>query len=58
MQHNKRDLPHIVPVEELNGLLNSRGVPWFPASATSGEGVFDTLKDIAKQVILELKRKG
>ncbi|MBI5137186.1 MAG: GTPase domain-containing protein [Nitrospirae bacterium] len=58
VQHNKRDLPGIVPVEELNGLLNPRGVPWFAASATNGDGVFDTLKDIAKQVILELKRKG
>jgi len=57
-QHNKRDLPDIVPIEELNGLLNTRGVSSFPSSASTGEGVFDTLKDIAKQVILELKRKG
>ncbi len=58
LQYNKRDLPDIVPVEELNGLLNQRGVPTFNAIATSGEGVFDTLKDIAKQVVLELKKKG
>ena len=58
LQYNKRDLPDIVPVEELNGLLNQRGVPTFNAVATSGEGVFDTLKDIAKQVVLELKKKG
>jgi signal recognition particle receptor subunit beta len=58
LQYNKRDLPDIVPVEELNGLLNQRGVPTFNAVATTGEGVFDTLKDIAKQVVLELKKKG
>jgi signal recognition particle receptor subunit beta len=58
LQYNKRDLTDIVPVEELNGLLNQRGVPTFNAVATSGEGVFDTLKDIAKQVVLELKKKG
>ncbi|MFQ5507706.1 MAG: ATP/GTP-binding protein [Leptospirillia bacterium] len=58
IQHNKRDLADIVPVEELNGLLNQRGMPYFEASASTGEGVFDTLKDIAKQVILELKKKS
>lgn len=57
LQHNKRDLPDVVPVEELNGLLNTRGVPFFEASAVQGTGVFDTLKDIAKQVIMELKNK-
>ena len=58
LQYNKRDLPDIVPVEELGGLLNTRGVPAFNAVATTGDGVFDTLKDIAKQVVLELKKKG
>jgi signal recognition particle receptor subunit beta len=58
LQYNKRDLGDIVPVEELNGLLNQRGVPTFNAVATKGDGVFDTLKDIAKQVVLELKKKG
>jgi mutual gliding-motility protein MglA len=58
LQYNKRDLPDIVPVEELSGLLNQRGVPAFNAIATKGDGVFDTLKDIAKQVVLELKKKG
>jgi mutual gliding-motility protein MglA len=58
LQYNKRDLSDIVPVEELNGLLNQRGVPTFNAIATKGDGVFDTLKDIAKQVVLELKKKG
>ncbi len=58
LQHNKRDLPDVAPIEEMNGLLNPRGVPFFEASAATGEGVFDTLKDIAKQVIMELKKKA
>jgi signal recognition particle receptor subunit beta len=58
LQFNKRDLADVAPVDELNGLLNARGVPFFEATATSGEGVFDTLKDIAKQVVLELKQKA
>ncbi|MDH5526426.1 MAG: GTPase domain-containing protein [Nitrospirota bacterium] len=57
IQYNKRDLPDIASVEEMNGLLNPRGVPVVEACAHTGEGVFDTLKDIAKQVIMELKKK-
>jgi len=56
MQYNKQDLPNVVPPEELNSILNNNGVPWFKAVAPQGEGVFDTLKDVAKQVILELKK--
>jgi hypothetical protein len=36
--------------------LNPRGVPDFEAIASEGNGVFDTLKAIAKQVIMELKK--
>jgi signal recognition particle receptor subunit beta len=55
MQYNKSDLPNVVSAEELDKLLNQRKVTWFKACATTGEGVFDTLKDIAKQVIKELQ---
>lgn len=58
IQYNKRDLPNVVSVEELNRLLNPRGVPWFEGVAPLGRGVFDTLKEIAKHVILELKRSS
>jgi hypothetical protein len=40
----------------MNKLLNPRGVPWFEAIATQGTGVFETLKDIGKQVLVELKK--
>jgi signal recognition particle receptor subunit beta len=55
MQYNKQDLPNVVSAEELDKLLNHRKVTWFKAVATTGEGVFDTLKDVAKQVIKELQ---
>ena len=57
VQYNKRDLPNAVPVEELREVLNPTGVPDYEACAVSGEGVFDTLKALAKQVLTEL-RKG
>lgn len=57
IQYNKRDLPNAVPVEELSQVLNPTRVPEYEAVAVSGDGVFDTLKALAKQVLTEL-RKG
>lgn len=56
IQYNKRDLPSAVSVEELNQALNPKGVPSFEAVAPQGPGVFETLKEIAKQVIMQIKR--
>ncbi|HTP04385.1 MAG TPA: ADP-ribosylation factor-like protein [Nitrospirota bacterium] len=56
IQYNKRDLPNIVPLEEMKKALNPTSVPDFEAVAMEGAGVFDTLKAIAKLVIMELKR--
>ncbi len=55
LQYNKRDLPNIVSIEELQATLNPRSVPWFEACAIKGTGVFETLKGIAKLVLNELK---
>jgi len=55
MQYNKRDLPNIVSVEELQKALNRNGFPYFEAIACTGVGVFETLKMIAKLVLNELK---
>ena len=56
IQYNKRDLPNCTPIEELRRLVNSKGVPDFEAVATTGQGVFNTLKSVAKLVLTELKR--
>jgi len=56
IQYNKRDLPNTVPVDEMRKSLNVRSVPDFEAVASDGTGVFDTLKAIAKLVIMELKK--
>ena len=55
MQWNKRDLPNIVPVEDMQSRFNKRKFPAFEATATSGEGVFETLKMISKSVLLNIK---
>jgi signal recognition particle receptor subunit beta len=56
MQYNKRDMPGIAPVEELRQLLNTSAVPEFEAVASTGIGVFDTLKAVAKLVLSNLKK--
>ncbi len=58
IQYNKRDLPNVVPVEELRALLNPMGVPDFEANARSGMGVFETLRAVSKLVLTDLKRGG
>lgn len=55
MQWNKRDLPNIVPVEDLQYQLNKRKFPAFEAVATTGQGVFETLKMVSKSVLLNIK---
>jgi signal recognition particle receptor subunit beta len=55
MQWNKRDLPDALPVEELNEELNPEGFEFFEAVAFKGDGVFDTLKCVAKQVLRQLQ---
>ncbi len=56
IQYNKRDLPNVVPIEEMRRALNPQKAPDFEACAADGSGVFDTLKAIAKLVIMELKK--
>ena len=56
VQYNKRDLPNVVPLDEMKKALNPKKIPDFEAVATDGTGVFDTLKAIAKLVIMELKK--
>ncbi|MFQ5416818.1 MAG: ATP/GTP-binding protein [Myxococcota bacterium] len=56
VQYNKRDLPNAAPLDEIRGLLNPSSVPEFEACATTGEGVFETLKSVARLVLRDLKQ--
>ncbi len=57
IQFNKRDLPDILSVGELNGSLNSREWPHREASALNGVGVFETLRAISKMALVSLKKQ-
>jgi signal recognition particle receptor subunit beta len=54
IQYNKRDLPNISSLEELEGQLNPNRVPYHEAVGVRGIGVFDTLKVVSKLVIKSL----
>ncbi|EFH86558.1 GTP-binding protein [Ktedonobacter racemifer] len=54
MQWNKRDLPNALPVPVLDRYLNRRRVPSFEAVASSGKGVFASLRAISKGVMTQL----
>lgn len=54
LQYNKRDLPNALPVAVMDKYLNPLGWQRFEAVASTGIGVFDTLKAISKLVISKL----
>jgi hypothetical protein len=55
MQYNKRDLPNITSVDELQRVLNGQTrYAYFESVATQGIGVFETLKEICKLVLKTL----
>ena len=56
LQLNKRDLPNILSVEELSRQLQTKGEPVVEGVAISGQGVFETLREVAKLVLAELKK--
>jgi len=58
LQVNKRDLPNILPVAELQKQIGVKGEPTLEAVAITGQGVFETLKEVAKLVLNELKKNS
>ncbi|HEU5335923.1 MAG TPA: ADP-ribosylation factor-like protein [Terriglobales bacterium] len=58
LQLNKRDLPNAVPVDRLKQELMKKDEPVIEAVAFQGVGVFETLKAVAKLVLVELKQGG
>ncbi|MBP9673757.1 MAG: gliding-motility protein MglA [Bacteriovoracaceae bacterium] len=55
IQWNKRDAPNVSSLEDLSARLNTRKLPEIEAVAIKGEGVFETLKLVSKQVLLNIK---
>jgi signal recognition particle receptor subunit beta len=57
VQYNKRDLPNAARLDEMQRLLNpGKRFPEFEACATTGVGVFETLKEVARGILRDLKQ--
>lgn len=54
IQYNKRDLPGVVPLDELEKRFNARHLLSFPAVAKTGQGVYETFLTIAKMALTKL----
>lgn len=54
-QFNKRDLKNILPIDRLNRKLNTLGAPSFGASAITGAGVIETLREISSMTLRKIK---
>jgi hypothetical protein len=57
LQFNKRDLPAVSSVEEMNNSLNRYNAPFYESVATTGIGVHETLKGITKLVLHSLRER-
>jgi len=58
LQYNKRDLPNVYSVDELNASLNPGGrVPVFESVASQGGGVFETFRGISHLLMQKVTRE-
>jgi signal recognition particle receptor subunit beta len=55
LQYNKRDLPNVDSVEEMNAYLNSGNAPIVEAAAKNGTGVTATLRAAVAKMLENLK---
>ena len=57
-QYNKRDLPDVSSVEELQEKLNRSGSPYIEVVASEGKNVLNSLTMISKLVLQQLRTTG
>jgi len=57
VQYNKRDLFDVMPIDELDRQLNRAGAPSFATTATTGEGVYESLEAITRAVLDDFERR-
>jgi len=57
VQYNKRDLFDVLSIDELERQLNRAGAPSFATTATTGEGVYESLEAITRAVLDDFERR-
>jgi predicted GTPase len=58
LQCNKRDLPAVLSLEEMQKALSTGNCPVIPAVASKGEGVLESLYSLMKTVLNNLRENG
>ena len=58
IQCNKRDLPNAAGLEEMGQVINLHGLTMIPAVARRGEGVLESLFNLVKVVLKNLREEG
>ncbi|NTW66970.1 MAG: GTPase domain-containing protein, partial [Nitrospirae bacterium] len=56
LQYNKRDLPDVMTLEEMNAKLNPANMPFYEAVAPNGNGVLKTFAAISKLVLQDMQK--
>ena len=56
LQYNKRDLPDVMTLEEMNARLNPANTPFYEAVAPNGNGVLKTFAAISKLVLQDMQK--
>jgi signal recognition particle receptor subunit beta len=57
LQLNKRDLKNAMPADDLAKKLRVKNEPVLEAVATDGKGVFQSLKAVAKLILIDLRQR-
>ena len=57
LQYNKRDLPGVLPADELGRRLNLLSAPAFESVAVHGAGIYEALDAIARAVLRDFERR-
>ncbi len=56
LQYNKRDLPDVMTLDEMNAKLNPLNGPFYEAVAPRGDGVLKTFAAISKLVLQDMQK--
>lgn len=57
LQYNKRDLPNLLSIDDLNSDLNKKGYPYIEAEALNGKGVKETFDLITRLLLKDIVKK-
>ncbi len=58
MQYNKRDLPGVLSIADLDATLNAHRAPSFESTAARGQVVLEPLDELVRLVLIDLEKRA